>query len=730
MTTPALPPGFVVESQRPQIPPGFQIERAQNAGPQPISSINDPRGAVATVASSIPALPVSGIAGLFGLAGGLVPGGESPMDKAARFQRATQDALTIDPPNQASEKTLEAVGKVGQKVSDLGTAAGAAFASFSPEEESTANIHDAPERRQAQEERFNAIRQEGLGNSINEATGSPALATLFDTAPTALGGIFALRNAAIRGVDTPEPPTRPRPSFDSPDGPQVSVGRPRLDEAADLTPQSVKIANDLRKNKPKKVAEQILPDARTLAAAERLGISLNPEHYSTNAAFMEVMRSIKAKGGSNLQANEVVALRALSDRADNLIDELGGSIDKSSVSDDILSQTRDTIDDLQNQARVEYGRVNNAIPRATVVDTSDLSAYLNTKLGEVAGRAEFLSSAERQLLNLVKRDKKNPDGVVTYAALDRVRRDVGNGFNKRSGPFADDDDAILREVYGQLSDVQNGVADAFGVGDIYANARSLVATRKGLEDQAVNMFGRNMSGSLAPKIRSSASALIRGDVSHFRRLMDALPEARRSEVAATVIGDVFAAGSRRGGELGTGFVGNFQALNRNRQAKDLLFSYLTPEGRQRFDDIGRVMTGIVRSNQKSLANPSGTASAVVDALESGTIVERLYDLTKKGIAAEGASASVGVPGAGIAGVIGGTISRSKTPGVVAADRLLTSPEFDRAISAAIAGDRTRAETIITSSPRYKVWTEMLDENSAREVAETGFITYLTAANDQ
>ena len=251
-------------------------------------------------------------------------------------------------------------------------------------------------------------------------------------------------------------------------------------------------------------------------AAQRLGVDLNVEHYASNTAFQDVARALKSKPGSELLAGEVQALRDLSTRADDLVTEIGGALDKGAVSDDILNSTRTTIEDLRVQADIAYGKVREAIPAQTRVDTAGIREFIQGRLDDLGGDESLLSGVERKLLKLVESGK---DGSITYAALDRVRRDVGEGFNQRTGPFADKSQRVLREVYDNLSQTQNGVAEAFGIGELYTGARELVAKRKGIEDQAVALFGKDAAGSLVPKIRAAATGLPKGDVTAFNRLL-------------------------------------------------------------------------------------------------------------------------------------------------------------------------------------------------------------------
>ena len=540
---------------------------------------------------------------------------------------------------------------------------------------------------QARQAKFSQITEEGVGNTVADKTGSPLLATLFTTAPAAAGSF------AFRGVPK--------------NAPEVKVDTDTVIEAI--------------KKKSPKLAEDILPDKEIIESAQRLDIDLNPEHYSNNTGYREVIRSLKAKGGQQLQANEVKALDDIATKADELVENLGGSTDKSAVSDSILLETRGTIEGLSKQADVAYDAVRSRIPAATRVDTANIKQYLDEVLKELGGDKTQLATAEKKLFNLL--NNKATEGSVTYAALDRVRKDIGSGFNKRSGPFKDDDSGLLRRVYSVLSDTQDNAANAFGVGDLYSRGRELVVKRKTLEDQAVALFGREANGSLVPQIRSASTGLIKGDAARFNKLMEALPESRRSEMASTVLGELFSSGSRTGGGLGTGFVKNFESLNRNKAAKNALFKHLPPEGRQRFNDIGRVLTGIVKSNAKSLANPSGTGSSVVQALESESFLSRLYNVGRKIVPAESVSTGVGLPGAGVAGVLGGLFSKQKIPAVTIADDFLTSPEFSRAIKVAIDGDTAKADQIIRGSSKFKRWVEV--SGNTENLATASFIGWLT-----
>ena len=704
--------------------------------PLPDSVFNNPLGiapalsAVDTVASAAVALPVSGVAGMVGGVMGMVPGGESPMDKATRYQRATQQALTRDPANAESEWALESVGRVGEVASDVVSALPSAMASFALEEDFTAAREYESEFGPTQEERmarYRDLQERGPFNAAADATlestGSPALATGVKILPEAVASVIGVKNP-FRKTPKPDPKLPPQVTQGKP---TASVGKPTMDAPVDFTPPvpAETIIKNLRKGRADKVADAVMPDAETLNSAQRLNVDLNPEHYSSNAAFQDVARALKTQPGSALQAKEVAALAALSKRADDLVLKNSGSLDKAEFSQVVGEQIGTTVDDLAKQATTAYDKVRASIPAQTKVNTVIIRDYIDNKLADFGGDKSQLSKVEKQLLSLTKINKEGVAIAPTYATLDNIRKNVGEGFNRRSGPFKNGTDANLREVYGVLSDVQGGVARSFGIGDLYDGAKGLVTTRKALEDSAVQLFGRDISGSLVPKLKGAATGLVQGDVSRFNRLIHQLPANRRGEAAATILGDIFAGGSRRGGELSTGFASSYSALNRNKVAKDALFSHLPASAKTRFDDIGRVITGIVDSNRKPMGNPSGTAGGIIKALDDLSLPAKIYDAGKKVAVAESVSSSLAMPGVGAAGVVGSLLSRQRTPVIVAADQMLASPAFARSMNKAIEGDVSTANQIIENSPHFKSWVKTIDQSDAANIAKLGFIAWVT-----
>lgn len=511
------------------------------------------------------------------------------------------------------------------------------------------------------------------------------------------------------------------------EAPAVPPARPAGSPAGVAAVDSAAIVDDLVKGRTEAAALKAAPDVATVESAQRLGVDLNPEHYATNLEFQSVARALKSESGSTLAANEVRAIQEVSAKADEVVTDLGGALDRGALSEDLVQNTRATIGDLQEKANLAYTEVRAAIPAQTRVQMDGIQAHLDAQLADLGGDAKLLTSAEKKLAGAVKR--AGEEGL-TYAALDRIRRDVGDGFNKNRGPFADNDVRVLREIYEVLSETQQGVAEAFGVGETYTAARGLVAKRKGVEDDAVSLFGRNLNNTLVQKFKTAAAGVAKGDVTALNRLMEPLSEARRAEVAATVLGDLFTGTSRGVGQATPAFGKTWEALNRSPTAKKALFRHLPEGAEKRFDDIGRVMLAIERSNRKPLANPSGSAAAIVNAINNGTVASRVITAGKRVIAdVAGTAAGVGPIGT-ITRIVRG---KQDAPSQAAAvDAFLASPEFNSGISRAIAGDVAEGNRIIQNSPRFKRWLAEggLDESTLANIANTGFIGWVSGQEEQ
>lgn len=562
----------------------------------------------------------------------------------------------------------------------------------------------------------------GLGEATLEATGSSELAAAAHTAPTALVEILGLgllrrpSQAALRAAKAQE-----RMRIDSDMTPD-QVARQEIEPEMRSHEQ---IAKDLREKTD--ISRDVRPDQEIIEAAEGLGVDLNPSHYSTNEAYRLVEQSVKSQPKSRLlAAREVDAIVKLGERADELIGEFGGSLDKSLLDVKVRGQVDRTIKDLKKAAENIYKKVNYSIKTragaGAKVNARASKAYLNQRLKELGDDVSGLSKAERQLHQVL-----NADRPPTYARLDQLRQDVGAGFKQR-GQFADDLSGNLDQVYSALIRDQQGFADALNVGKTFSVARKWVETRKQLEKQAMKMFGRDMNKSFLPQLTQASTALTKGQIDKFTNLMDALPENLRTPAAATLLNDLFMHGTRSGGSLGQGFARAYGSLQRNPGAKAELFKYLPKEAQRRFDAIGKVSTGLFRA--KALENTSRTARDILQALENGGMVARITDKASDTVL--GRMTFVPGPTRWIASGMKAskTVAKETFDNVRAADNLMASNDFSRAIGKAMEGDVKQAEIMLKRSAVWRAFRNTLGEGTKAQLLAMGPIAWLTQQEGQ
>lgn len=513
------------------------------------------------------------------------------------------------------------------------------------------------------------------------------------------------------------------------------------------------IVGDIVAKKADDVAAAVQPKADVLSAAERQNINLNPSHYSGNQTYIELEQALKSSPQSGLMANEARAIRDIGERADKLTADLGGSADRSIFDAKVRGEFDRTITALDEKSSGLYKTVNDAIPHETVVEATAAKQYLAETLKRLGGNENLLSPAEKQLMFLLRGEPKAPkrpgpvpgeskaDAIkrriaplpeapkskpLTYEALDRLRKDIGDGFKGR-GVYKDENGKILNDVYWALSNDQLSTASLHGVGDTLRAAQRLVGSRKELEAQSQAVLGRDLDRSALPFVRRAASDLVKGNTSSFKKLVSSVPAPLRRDAAVAVLNDLFTAGSRSGQQVGQGFATAFTALKRNEGAMLALKRELPEAAGKTLDDLGLIAESLYRAKVRE--NTSGTARAnhVLAALDGPGTFSKLFDAGKKLATAEGASSAAGLPGAGTAAVIVQMmLKRERTPTNVAADEFLGSPAFRQSIALAAKGDVEGANAKISTSEQFKKWAATRSPEDVKAIVQTGFIGWLTS----
>ncbi|MEE8307268.1 MAG: hypothetical protein V3R81_08380, partial [Gammaproteobacteria bacterium] len=272
----------------------------------------------ASILSSMVAEPVSGLAGI---AGAVLPGEPG---QGAAWAEGTQQALTLEPEKGLAQ---EYMGNIGQALAPVGEAIGGA--------------------------------EKALGEGTLAATGSPALAAMAHSIPTALMegiglGVFRKGSQAAKAA---------RKADDE----RLSAGE-LVDELEGPERTVEDITTDIMRKKTGKLAKDVRPDLDMMNRSEELGIELNPSHYSTNEAYRRVEKAINEQPDSQLFALESKAIKDIRERGDELIRVLDGDLDRSLLDVDLRERIDLTVGRFEKLSDTAYADVNKAIPAATKIN--------------------------------------------------------------------------------------------------------------------------------------------------------------------------------------------------------------------------------------------------------------------------------------------------------------------------------------------------------------------------
>jgi hypothetical protein len=467
-----------------------------------------------------------------------------------------------------------------------------------------------------------------------------------------------------------------------------------------------------------------------MAAAKEFGVEseILPQYASENPIFRAVSQGLSSIPASQMSAQEKAVLEELGARADDLITEFGGQIDKSLLSDEFRTRSEDLIKNLAEKSDEAYAKVNQAIAPRTPADTTNIVNEIKSIADELGG-TQYLDKSEQRLLEAL-----DPKTHPTYARLDKYRREIGAAMEGMPTQFRNADHASLSRLYSKLTQDQEGTAQRLGVGELYKTAKNLIVERKGIENQLISSLGKRMQYDITNKAKLAIVPLMKGNVRKFDDFLANIPEQlgpqARREIVASSLNEAFSLGSRKQMSLHVpGFDNWMNGLKRNAAAYKRVETELGPDAMRRLDSFHTLIHGIRRAQEEGIT--TGRTLAVPGMFdETENIASKLYGTGKKIAAAEGISTSVGLPGAGTTGVIGHLLSASKTKRSIAADELLASPKFRNLMKEIAAGRADTAtkvenlEKLIEKIKTYQNWKKTIPPDDLKDLATVGAVGYL------
>mgnify|MGYP003626036184 FL=1 len=465
-----------------------------------------------------------------------------------------------------------------------------------------------------------------------------------------------------------------------------------------------------------KLAMEAKTNPEAAAAAARLGIDLPPDVLSDNPLLKNaaaMTRDLKASEAAG--QFETIVINA-SNAADEAMATINASPDLSTISERVLSSLTATQAALKKGASDLYKLVDDQVPKSSLARPNNTVRLLNN-LSEELGGIDNLSSNEKLLFDKLT----NPDTPLTYAALVRLKQDIGRGLERGQGPYGDVNQGALKRIYGALSEDQLLTVEQIGGPELRSQLRlanQTTAKQKAFEKRIVNAFGKDLEGSIASKLRQAITSGAKGDIAGLNRILKTIPKELQREAIATAINSLSLPGGAT--DLPFGFAQyakTIKGLKKEKAIYNKIISVLGPESDQFLTDLLNVSQRITEARGRVSQTGKANQAMILEGLTAENIAMRLWNSSIGRRVVRGAAAGSGVVSGGPAGgaaadlITDVLLSSGKTDRVAAAGNLLNSSAFKSLVDADFAANQVALQTALDkleNSPAFKRWLKSVE----------------------
>ena len=418
---------------------------------------------IASIGRKAIAEPIAGIGGIIGAVGGMVPGGESPSEKGARFVEGTRAWVgggpATSPGGAFIEEGVGKVGEVGVKAVRAPVAGIAGLAQGVTSDEPFA---------EAAAGTINRVMDEGIGptagSALAEAGAPPAVSAFFETLPTGIATVLGVRGVTkvspqVTGLTDDLTRNLKVRNIDPTDASPENLTRISqvLDEVEQAQTARVQTLRDVGIDKPTKAQVTRTADDFQLQqeTAKRSGAVRDRLETQEGQLAQTFDRAVEGTQGRPVTSGSTV------------IDEVVG---RSTKLDNEISN-------LYKKARAEAtGEVDVSGFAKKVIDNLDSDGAAGGLFNAVRGELK-----RRGVID----EGGNIIGKVDVATAEEIRKFVNAQFDARNRNFAN---TQIRELKDALD---NDVFKAAGR-DIFIEARKAkIDFEEGLSNAKISKFDKN-----------------------------------------------------------------------------------------------------------------------------------------------------------------------------------------------------------------------------------------------
>lgn len=484
-------------------------------------------------------------------------------------------------------------------------------------------------------------------------------------------------------------PEAPIPQVTAAAAPETAIAAPAAATAMEETAGGVgEVLNLARKaagvgpgtaTAKAKLAEMAQVNDEARAAAERLGIDLPFDVFADNPQVRSAVGLTRALVAGEAEATWEKTVRRAIERADEISQQFDaafveGRPSPGTASQRVLDTLKTSRDQIKNDARAIYQRIDETVPKSAPVEMANLKAYLD-ELRVNLGPAGRMSSQEANLAKMLEK------GELTYFGLKREKDLVGQAVGGLKSPYENMAAGDLKRLYAALAQDQldnvGSIAGEEARRELRA-ANLLTAKQKALEKRIVGAFGQDIDGSIAQRMQTAIATASKGDAAAFNKLIKVVPSELQKETLATALASVTA--GRAAGRAGTAeavfnpneYTKVYRGLRANPPVYAQMVKIMGPEWDQVSRDLYEVSRRI--ADAQGRIPTTGKANQI---LGDNAVQGVIGKVMSSGAAQRLATGAVStLPGGGfVAPDIVNFMANSKGAAVQKAAKLFASPEF-------------------------------------------------------
>lgn len=581
------------------------------------------------------------------------------------------------------------------------------------------NVGEAPVIKQIGETMQAASR--GAGDFAYDMTGSPTAGAIATAIPEALMQAVGLRAPAGAGAVAAKQSTKLAGQADS-------LMNPTAQQAASVI-QSGKVAD---------VADIANPDPQFFKAMQDLDIKSEPlpSFSSQNPEYRGVEMGLSAIPGSPIAAQGLQFTDELAKKADEIISQYGGELDKPLASNQFRSKMDSTLSQMEDQASDTYKLIGERLDKKVAAQPVKTMEFVNNEYQDLALGIDDpdVPSVVKDVVKSLSPRQREVDGSVqavpaTYANMDKVRRQIGAALYKKEGQFKDAESGLLSRMYATLTDDMDAMADAQGLSNEVRSAKAIVAKRKGIEQKLQDLLGKDLKNDVAPAVESALTKLKSGKIEDFRRTMDLIPEAERQTILMTAMNKAFRGTAQGADRMDATQYSKWHADTlRNPSVRKAFEKYAPPDALQKLDSMNIIASGISKALKDK--KPTGVVNAMFN--EKSGILRNLAGRAA-GVAANAATK-------GLAGGVVNDIISASTNQAKAAGNLLSDPALAQAIregvEAGYVSGRAKSARIeaankkLARSKKYQDWANTLSESDKAKLSSVGAVNFILSQQEE